>query len=346
MSLTQTAYTSRKIIKFGGFGVLAIILIWNVGVFLIKYYKNRNAKPTPAIMAYGILPKMVFLEQKTEPKTFTFELPGDVIPNYGDQSRVYVIYRSNVSILALEEDKKTAAGFGFTFEPVEIEGKPGIYVFTNNVLNETLTVNVLTGDFELKYPYLSDQLLLNSEELPTKDSAIKIAEDFLTRGGKLTDDIKMGEKKVTYWKIQDGTIKSVQFPQEANAVRVDMFRNKLNNLYLLSSNFNKASISFLISGSKTQSRKIIEFNFKDMVFNKESYSTYWIKSTQEAIENLKLGNYWTAIDVENKDVVIRKIYLAYFEPTVLTNYLQPIYVFQGDNGFVGYVPAIKSEYFK
>lgn len=348
MSLTQTAYTSRQVIKFGGISLIVISLLWSLTKIIYKAYKAANPPYSPPTVAYGVLPKIIFNEKITEPKSFTFELPNDEVPTFGDQARVYVIYRPNTTFLALEEDKKTAAGFGFVNEPIEAETKPGMYVFLDNTLNKTLTVNVLTGDFELKYPYLSDQLLLTTENLPTKTSAIQIAENFLSKGNKLTEDLVNGEKKVSYWKIQDGAIKAVTTSEEANAVRVDLFRDKINGLKLLSSNFDKTTISVLISASKSEGRKIIEFNFKDIIFNKESYATYPIKTTAEVMEGLKSGNYWTAVDVQNKDIVIRRIYLAYFEPNILTNsnFLQPIYVFEGDNGFVAYVPAIKSEYFK
>jgi hypothetical protein len=36
--------------------------------------------------------------------------------------------------------------------------------------------------------------------------------------------------------------------------------------------------------------------------------------------------------------------LAYYEPVTLTQYLQPIYVFKGDNNFIAYVPAISDKY--
>ena len=344
MSLTQTAYNSRNIIKFGGIGLIAISLLWSITKIIYKAYLAAHPPYYPPTVAYGILPKITFLEQKTEPKTFTFELPNDEIPTFSDQARVYIIYRPNTTFLALEEDKKTAASFGFPMKPVEV--KPGIYEFRDDVLNKILTVNVLDGDFKMRYPYLSDQLLLVSEDLPTKDRAISIASSLLSQGSKLTDDLKNGQKRVTYWKIQDGAIKAIESQSQANAVRVDLFRQDLDNLKLLSSNYDKTSVSILISGSKTEARKIIEFNFKDINIDRESYATYPIKTAQEAINSLNSGNYWTTIDVENKEVVIRKIYLAYFEPNALTNYLQPIYVFEGDNGFVAYIPAIKSEYFK
>lgn len=346
MSLTQTAYTSRKIIKFGGIGLVGITLFWNISILLVKAYQKSHPKYIPPTVAYGILPKITFPEQKAEPKTFTFELPNDEIPNFSDQARVYVIYRPNTTFLALEEDKKTATSFGFPMKPTELKEKPGVYEFKDDVLNKILTVNVLDGDFKMRYPYLTDQLLLTSEDLPTKDKAIEIASGFLSQGNKLTDDLKNGQKRVSFWKIQDGGIKATESQSQANAVRVDFFREDLNNLKLLSTNYDKASVSILISGSRTEARKIIEFNFKDISIDRESYATYPIKTAQEAIKSLTLGNYWTSVDVADKNVVIRRMYLAYYEPNSLTNFLQPIYVFEGDNGFVAYIPAIKSEYFK
>jgi hypothetical protein len=207
-----------------------------------------------------------------------------------------------------------------------------------------LTVNVLDGDFTVTYPYASDQALLTESNIPNKSRAIEIASDFLNRGKKLTDDLKDGEKNVTYWKIDSGNLKSVSAQSEANAVRVDFNRKNFDDLPLVSSSFGQASISVLISGSTVEAKKIIGVNFKDINIDRESYSTYPIKTAEEAMSDLKSGNYWAASDISDSSVIIRKIYLAYYEPTTLTNYLQPIFVFEGDNNFVAYVSAVTSKY--
>jgi len=36
--------------------------------------------------------------------------------------------------------------------------------------------------------------------------------------------------------------------------------------------------------------------------------------------------------------------LAYFEPITLVQFLQPVYVFEGDGEFVAYVPAVTEKY--
>ena len=39
------------------------------------------------------------------------------------------------------------------------------------------------------------------------------------------------------------------------------------------------------------------------------------------------------------------MFLGYYDPDVYQEYLQPMYVFLGDNNFVAYLPAITDDYF-
>jgi hypothetical protein len=344
MSLTQTAYMSRQIIKFGGSGLVVFVILWTMISAGYKAYIKAHPPYTAPTIRYGILPKIVFPEKQTETKSFTFEMANDATPTFKDQSKVYIVYQPNSSFLALENDTKTAADFGFESKPTEV--KPGIYEFKNDTLNKTLTVNVLDGNFKMTYPYTTDQMLLTATKMPNKTEAITVASNFLERGKKLSTDLKEGDKKVTFWQIQNDGLKSVTSQAEANAARVDFYRKSLDDLSLVSSNFGQASVSVLVSGADTESKRIIEVNFKDITIDRESFSTYPIKTTKEAINDLNSGNYWTAVDVSNKNVVIRKIYLAYFEPATLTNYLQPVFVFEGDDNFVAYVSAVTDKYVK
>ena len=88
------------------------------------------------------------------------------------------------------------------------------------------------------------------------------------------------------------------------------------------------------------------FTVKLIDISEASSSTYPIISSKEAFENLKMGNYWPVSDTSSNKVVIRKIYLAYFEPVNLTQFMQPIYVLEGDGGFVAYVRAVTDTYAK
>lgn len=342
-SLTYTAYASRKIIKYGGVGLIAFVLLWSISSISITAYKAAHPRYIQPTVKYGALPKVVFPEKPFENKNFSFEFTNDKIPTFSDQSRVYVIYRSTTKILALEEGKEIAKQFGFENEPNEIS--EGIYEFRDEKSNKTLRMNVLEGNFNLKYPYLQDQSVLEAKNVPNKIKAIEIAAAFLESGSKYSEDLKNGEKKISYWKIADGTLKSVLAQSEANIVKVDFYRKSLEDKWEITSpQIGEASVSVLISGTETNNNQIIEVNFKYANIDRESFSTYPIKTTEQAIADLKSGNYWPSSDIELKDVIIREVNLAYYEPVTLTQYMQPIYVFKGDNNFIAFVPAVTTKY--
>lgn len=343
-SLTNIAYTSRRIIKFGGIGLILFAVLWSVSAAAITAYKTAYPAYIAPTVKYGVLPKMIFPDKKFEKKTFTKELPNDAFPKFSDQSKVYVVYRSNRSFLALEEDTKTAKGLGFVDAPIEIQSN--IYEFKNKN-NQTLTMNVTDGSFKLSYPYQNDQLLLNPDKVPNKAEAIDEASSFLRSANKLSDDLQNGEKVVTFWKISFDGLKAVEAQSEANAVRVDFFRKNVDTDFkIVTAEPERASVSVLVSGSTVASKKVIEVAYKYAPFDAESFSTYPIKTVEQAWTELMSGNYWPASDVSNNSVIIRKVILAYFEPVSLTNYMQPVYVFEGDGKFVAYIPAVVDKYVK
>lgn len=343
MSLTYTAYTSRNLIKYGGSALIAFVLLWSIGAISIKAYKAAHPAYVAPTVKYGILPKNVFPAKEFTAKNFTFEFTNDMVPSFGDQAKVYIIYRSKTEILALEEAKEVAKKFGFESEPSEVRN--GVYEFKNESIQKTLTINVLEGDFNLKYPYLNDTSILEAKDMPNKEKAIEVAISFLESGNKYSSDLEKGEKSVSYWKISDGILTSVSALSESNVIKIEFYREFLDDKWeIVSPQNGTASVSILVSGSTETEKEVIEANFKYANIDRESYSTYPIKTANEAIIDLRAGNYWPASDVSLEAVTIRSMELAYYEPVTLTQYLQPIYVFKGDNNFVAYVPAIAGKY--
>jgi hypothetical protein len=343
-TLTHTAYVSRKIIKFGGVGVLGLVVFyWLIGVAWNAYIAAHPSYIAPTVR-FGILPKIIFSKKDIKKdRTFTAELPNDAFPKFKDQAKVYVIYRSKSVIGALEEAKKTAGLIGFSSQPGEMG--TGIYEFNDNLSNRKLTMNVLADSFKLTYNYLGDQTLLNPENMPDKTEAVSLAKAFLSAAGKLYKDLDEGTTVVTYWKIDFGALSEVKGLNDANIIRVDFLRKQLDdNKSIISEVPDKSSVSVLLSGSSVAAKKIVEVNYKYINVDESAPSTYPIKTPQVAFADMKNGYYWPANDVSASFVVIRKVSLAYFEPITPVQFLQPVYVFEGDGGFVGYVPAVTEKY--
>lgn len=334
---------TRGIVKYGGMAVLGLVVFqWGL-VTAIAAYQKAHPPYIPPTVRYGKLPKIVFPDKQLVSKTFTSEMPNDSFPKFSDQAKVYIVYRPNSTLLALDADTKTAKDLGFLSIPTEL--RTGVYSFVNGTTNQTLTMNVLDGSFKLEYPYLTDQMLLNPDKMPTKDEAVVAAKAFLRAGNKLTDDLENGIQKTTFWKINFDGLKPVTSLSEANVVRVDLFRKDLESeVKILPAEVGQASVSVLVSGSSVAGKRIIEVNYKYTPIDRESFATYPIKKVEDAWNDLKTGNYWPAIDNDGKSQVIRKVSMAYFEPSTLTNYMQPIFVFEGDKGFTAFVTAVKDEW--
>lgn len=325
------------------------LLLWvGIGAAIKAYQKAHPPYMAPTVR-FGVLDKIVFPQKEFQKKNFRAELPNDEFPTFKDQANVYVVYRPKSPVRALEFGKRTAALMDFTDEPQQIS--TGVYRFSDHKQSRSLEMNVLEGSFKMSYPYLTDQLLQNPEKMPSREEAISQAKAFLQQVEKLSPDLENGAQEVSFWKINYDGLQRVEGLSEANIVRVDFFREKLaDGITIVSTNPQKSPVSVLVSGSTVNSKKIVEVNYKhaDIDTAENSASTYPIKTVQQAFEELKAGNYWPASDSNTQDVIIRKVYLAYFEPVTLTQFLQPVYVFEGDskNNFVGYVPAIIDSYAK
>ena len=98
--------------------------------------------------------------------------------------------------------------------------------------------------------------------------------------------------------------------------------------------------------TSTKERNILEANYTFWPIAFDDYGTYPLKSTQEAWQELIDGTGYVIKQGNNdpEKIVIRNVYLAYFDSKEEQNYLQPIFVFEGDNGFIAYVAAVSSQW--
>jgi hypothetical protein len=344
MSLTTTAFTARKVIKNGSVylvGFLVFLMLFRV---VSTFFKNKKIKIEKPNVKYGILSKIIFPDKKVENKNFSFELPQDAFPKFDNKAKVYAVYRSNKSFLALEIEKDMAKKIGFVKEPKKINNN--IYEFENDY-NQKLKLNIMDGSFELNYPYQDDQLMTEEKNIPEKETAIRTLTSFLTGAERWRDDFDVDQTKITFLKYSGSNLIEVSGRSEANFLRADIPRKEIDgNFKIVSINPNKSTVSALLSGSTSRARNIVNLDYRYAEIQRESFATYPIVSIEKAVAKLKAGNYWPASDVVAENVIIRRISLAYFEPVTLTNFMQPIFVFEGDGGFVAYVEAVEDEFTK
>ena len=76
-------------------------------------------------------------------------------------------------------------------------------------------------------------------------------------------------------------------------------------------------------------------------------ATYPIKTTTQAFDELQKGKAYIARYYgTSRGIAIQKMYLANFMSEEDQEYVQPVIVFEGKDGFMAYLPAIDSSWYQ
>ena len=163
----------------------------------------------------------------------------------------------------------------------------------------------------------------------------------------MPEDLQEGPATFDFLKISQGTFMPSISLSEADVVRVNLFRRSYNEYPSLPPSPGKANVWFISGGNSQRDKQIIGGQFHYFPVDEETVSTYPSKQAIQAWEDLHNGKAFIAnLGSEDvKDIKIRRSYLAYYDSGVPMEFYQPIIVFEGDNDFVAYVPAVASEYY-
>ncbi|KKR44884.1 MAG: hypothetical protein UU51_C0010G0001 [Microgenomates group bacterium GW2011_GWC1_41_20] len=346
-SLTNISITSRKIIRYGIF----LILFLMVGrIFLdtgIKIYKKLFPSPPPApTVKYGRLSAIPFPENGITAKpTYTLETAeGDLPTNISTQAKVFFMPKTNANLLSLDTAKSKAAALGYSADIQQISDT--IYKFKNPNFPTYLQINIVTGTFSVSYDLVTDSSPIDFRP-PVAEVAASGYKSFLMEAGLLPDDLT-GSVTHDFLKISDGQLKSAMSLSEANFVKVNLFRKNYDEIPAVTGNPNQANVWAIVSGARSDGQEIIASEYHYRSVDESQYSTYPIKTPAEAFTELQSGQAFIAsygLNEDGSNIKIRNVYLAYFDPDTITEYYQPIYVFEGDNGFTAYLPAITADYY-
>ncbi len=345
-TLTETAYWTRKFVKYGAIFLVVFFflrIIFQIGRDLWVEY--NPPPPPPPTVSFGKLPQINFptpsAEQSIPKLSYKLETIQGGLPRLPSIGKVYFTPNRGPNLLGLERATAQAQKMGFKGEPEEM-GRALFRWTSQNTPVSTLEIDINSGSFHLLYDYKNDQELLSNKNLPSNQPAASEAKNFLGNNNLLAADLETGTAEFDYLRFSYPDIVQVPSLSEADFIRVNLFRANLDELRILPPNPKRSLISFLFSGSRTLDKRIVEIDYYYIPIEKEIFATYPLKPINQAWTEMQSGSGYIANLGENKDgqITIRKIYHAYFESPEAQHYLQPIYVFEGDRNFFGYVTAI------
>ncbi len=353
MSLSELAYKARIAIKVGGVFFLAIILIYASIVVVLMNIK----KPAPEVVsqnlniAFGQIPR-VSIEEAREGGSYRFVLhtiDGE-LPQATTEAHVYYVPNPDVTLSYIKQADAIAQEFNFdtqTLRPQRVDEGSVRYE------DDTKVLLVDIRNFNYTFTFKPSTLLQGlveatpSADIDTiKDSLVNRARTpFLSieGGGAALAGGSFNMVYLTY-NLAEGEFVPTQDNEQPQAVRVDFFKPD-ESLKLVTPSF-FTSQNYAILAPLTDDAQVVAAQLRTYEKLIDGAGMYPLISVQEAWKGLEEGNVKivSVADKADSAIKIQDIYVAYYDPESYQQYIQPVYVFLGSDNFVGYLPAIPSEY--
>jgi hypothetical protein len=341
INLTRASALMRNIIKFGGVALIAIMVgrvFWGA---LVSYWKATHPPPpAPPTVGFGKLPHLTFPVSSAKPTTYTLQTISGKTPDIADRAFVYFIPSSDPSLLALDRAKKKASSLGYLFEPEQLTSRK--YRWTlNTPIYSTLDMDILSGTLSINTDWASHPELLTKVATINSDSLVDRLKAILSGADSLPDDFKQGPSKTKFLKSLGGKFTEASSLSDAEFLQIDLYRTPVSEKYLgVTDQANQGPIHAVIDSQGT----ILELRMEAYQVNSQIVHDYPLRTSAEAWQILASGEGYVVAKGTSDQAVVRAITLGYYEPSSEQSFYQPVYVFEGDGGFVGYVEAISPEW--
>ncbi len=345
-TLTDVTYIGRQVVKFGSIAIVALIVGRTLLTASIAYWKATHpAPPPPPTVGFGLLPAIKFpTNDEGAPSSYKLETATGTLPSFGDRAKVFFMPKSSLSLLSDERAKEIASQYGFVFAPEVLDTRR--YRWTKSQpLESTLEIDIQSLGFALKTNFLSRPELLSTKKLPDGTEALDRVKSMIKSVELMSDDLATASGEVVYLKALGGELSEAVSFSDADYVQVDLNRTPIDDQWrMFSPEGYKGSISAIVSGNFSGDQSIVQLEYNYHPVDYTEVHTYPLRTPDSAWRLLQSGEGYIANKGTNDTAVIRNVQLGYFDAYEEQQYLQPIYVFEGDGGFVGYVPATDPKY--
>lgn len=348
-SLTETAFYTRRAINWtiiGVFGYLLLRIFW--GLFLSVYLTIFPPKAPPPNHAFGNLPAVKFPPPIASPSgqlIFQLQTIEGAVPSASPSAFVYFMPKKGSNLLALSTAQNFAKRLGFATTPIPEASNKNIYRFDDaqNQLRH-LWYDIVSTNFIVRYDFQQDASLFLNSKVPTTLEAQAEARNLLQTYGLYPADLIGGNIRVTYYQVAETKLIPVASQSQADAVRVDFFRPFIASTPVVTGSITEAPISIVFSGSPNSKKRVLQLTYTYWPIDYQTNATYSLKTSTQAWQELQAGGGYILKYPQTSVVIVRNVYLAYYDSFAPQTYLQPIFVFEGDGGFVAYVTAINPTY--
>ncbi len=383
MSLTKTSKDVKKA------GTIFLILAFVYYLFILVIIPNsknilRKMVPekNPPNPIYGQLEPLKFTQKAITnqgPRYVLDTKNGRLPEKLPTKMVVYKLKKPQFSYLAGTEAEKNAAILGYSQTDLSSDLRGDDLTWKSLLSGGTLHIKKSTGQIttETAFHLRPEEYKAGNIDESKAKSYAKILLTKLGRDDKTYADKEGGTQTVTLGKIRGNSIMNTLLYSETQFDRVDFYR-QINQYPIYGPDPKKGLLQIYLRnptlGNSPYNYPQLDINLhiiEDLTSEKNpdvtKIATYPIIYPDEAWAEIKKHN-GVIVDVAPKDgnalapyeptkvetILIKEIFLAYYEPEEYVPYLQPIYVFKGIYNTKGtpggeimlYFPAITKEFVK
>lgn len=344
--LTKAAASSRNLIKVAVIGLVLFLAARMAFWAFVDYWKATHPPaPPPPTVGFGVLPPINFPEQtQVATQEFVLETATGKFPEFSDRAAVFVMPKPAPSLLDHERALQLAAQLDFIFPPTVIDDRTYRFTLTEPLV-ATLDLDIQDLTLNLQTDFLNRPDLLLQTQTLSKFDAVSAVKKYLTAAGTLTPDLATSSGEVTYLKSAGGEVIPAAVAADAQYIEVNLNRPPIIGKYkLYTSEGDHGVIRAVVAPIRGKTDTIVSLRNAYHPIDESFFHTYPLRSIREAWNALQNGDGFIAQGGQLEKAVIRDISLGYYEDLKGQIYLQPVYVFSGDNGFLAYVPALSSQF--
>lgn len=296
--------------------------------------KDNTPIPTPTPSAtFGTLPEIVFPDSASRPKSFELELIEGRPPEATHSAPIYLVPDKKPTLFSKRQAVTFGKKVGFLEEPVETSAT--ILDFSDPGTNSRLTVNIATNNFYMR-KYFPDTTVFQIPTITDQNTLVNHARGYF-RELRLWNDSFTGSA-VSYYSFDGTNLFKLPDARGAILARVDFFIPSVGPYPAVSPKLTSSDIYIVFTADRSDIREVVEASFQYFPADTNISATYPTISGQEAFDALIAGKGYIATS-NTSQAVVRKVYLAYYQPSEHQDFLQLVWVFEGDDGFVAMVPA-------
>lgn len=351
MTLTELSYQSRIIAKLALVFVGGSVVFYLMMMIMIQLLQKPQTEVITFKPAFGKIEQPVFEEAlKPQKLNFVLDTVDGTLPQTTASGQVFFMPEKQATLLYLTKAMALAQSFGIDTTVHKQETIDDTWVrFGTDVDELKVNTKYFHFNYAMKASFALQQLI---ETTPSakftqfEDRFLQLAKDGMTQRGAYVADLATGKTNLVYLRYNLAAkkfypITADEIPQ---AVRVDFFR-KDESIGVVSPVYFESQ-NYVILAPLTTTAGIVEMQYRSYEKLDSSPGAYPLIASSDAWDALTKNN--VAIislqDTSTETIHIKQIFLALYDPESYQKYFQPIFVFLGDQNYVGYLPAVKPDF--